>query len=570
MATFIGTSAADVLGGTADDDTFDISQGGADNVSGAKGDDTFLIGAAFTAADRIDGATGNDTLVLDGDYSLSLAATSIVSIERIELRDGHDYALALHDENVTRDASLTVSAAALTTGALEFDASAETKGVLTVIGGARDDRFYGGSGGINNFDGGAGGDFFLAPDGSTGIFDGGQGDDTVVSSGLYTLRGGDGFDFLVIPEHFDAVLKPAEWGFEVLQLDRELIGTDGDDHWDFSGVIVSGEPIIVGMDGDDVMIGADDHFNRFYGLAGNDRLYGGNDTDEMTGGSGKNKLFGGGGDDFLGNFDVLSDGPGRTLLDGGDGNDFLLANDGQYRVFGGEGDDRIGVENAVVRQDTLFGGNGIDTLVLEFDGAVFDVDLLNAETTGIENVQFDGDVAGSERPNTLDFSGFTVIGNAGVTVDGRGGNDVLIGTDRSDTLLGGAGEDSLWGGLGADSFAYAVLTGPTGAAGDTIEDFNLGEGDTIELWFDVNAVAAPVEGGTLSNVLFDADLALAIGASELGAHEALIFTPDAGALGGLTFLVVDANGNPGYQAGEDFVVEIAGGDLSGLDADDFT
>jgi Ca2+-binding RTX toxin-like protein len=368
----------------------------------------------------------------------------------------------------------------------------------------------------------------------------------------------------------DTVLRPAEWGFEVLELDLQLVGTAGDDQWDFSGVIVSGEPLVLGMDGDDVMIGADNHFNRFYGLAGNDRLYGGDDTDEMTGGSGHNKLFGGGGDDNLGNFEVLSDGPGRTLLDGGDGNDMLFASDGRYRAFGGDGDDRIAVENAVVRQDTLIGGSGIDTLAIEFDGADFDVDSFDAAASGIENLEVFGAVTGSDRANALDFSGFSVIGDAGVTVDGRGGNDALTGTDRDDTLRGGQGEDTLSGGLGADTFVYAAAADSTGAARDAIAAVNLGEGDTIDVWFVVNAVAAPVLVGAVSAGTFDADLALAVGPLALGPKEALIFTPDAGSLAGLVFLVIDANGTAGYQAAEDLVIEIAAGDLSGLDLAAFT
>jgi Ca2+-binding RTX toxin-like protein len=570
MATFIGTSADDVLEGTGGADTFEIAQGGDDRISSGKGDDTFVIGSAFTAADRIDGGTGNDTLVLDGDYALSLVATSMTSIERIELSDGHDYALTLHDNNVPRNATLTVSAAALTTGALDLDAAAVAKGAITILGGALDDSLHG-CGGVNTFDGGAGDDFLFAPVESSGSFDGGQGDDTVIVNGHYELAGGEGFDFLVIPDFFDqTVLAPAEWGFEVLQLSGQLTGTDGDDVWDFSGVIISGEPQVIGMDGDDVMIGAADHFNRFFGLAGNDRLVGGSETDEMSGGSGNNKLFGAGGDDILGNFEVLSDGPGRTLLDGGNGNDMLFAVDGLYRVSGGDGNDRIGLEHTTVRQNTIAGGDGIDTLVLEFDGATFDVDLFDAATTGIENLEVFGDAIGSARANTLDFSGFTVVGTKGVTIDGKGDNDALIGTGLGDTLMGGEGEDTLSAGAGADVFAYAAVTDSIGSARDRITDFNLAEGDMIDLWIRVDAVRAPVVIGAASAATFDVNLTLAVNPLTLGAHEALIFTPNLGSLAGLNFLVVDVNGIAGYQAAQDLVVEIAGGDLTGLDLGDFT
>ena len=58
---------------------------------------------------------------------------------------------------------------------------------------------------------------------------------------------------------------------------------------------------------------------------------------------------------------------------------------------------------------------------------------------------------------------------------------------------------------------------------------------------------------------FDADLAAAIDAAALGAGHAVVFNPDAGDLVGRWFLIVDANGVAGYQAGLDYVMEFAGG-----------
>jgi hypothetical protein len=44
-----------------------------------------------------------------------------------------------------------------------------------------------------------------------------------------------------------------------------------------------------------------------------------------------------------------------------------------------------------------------------------------------------------------------------------------------------------------------------------------------------------------------------VGSGQLGAGHALIFTPASGTLAGDHFLIVDANGVAGYQAGQDFV-----------------
>jgi hypothetical protein len=38
----------------------------------------------------------------------------------------------------------------------------------------------------------------------------------------------------------------------------------------------------------------------------------------------------------------------------------------------------------------------------------------------------------------------------------------------------------------------------------------------------------------------------------------VLFTPDRGTLAGHTFLIVDANGTAGYQAGQDYVIDITG------------
>lgn len=616
MAQFIGTALDDVLDGTSKADRFDLSQGGNDAARGLRGDDRFLLGAAFTVDDIIDGGVGNDTLVLNGNYfGGPRPTTGLHSVEIIRFADGFDYSFALDDANTGAGKSLTVDARALTVGSsLEFDASAESDGTIIVKGGSYATSFYGGTG-ANIFDGGAGGDFFTF-NGGRGEFHGGVGSDRVtIAEGaplaLLTLRGGaDDSDWLI----FDAPVvfldvprfTPGKWGFEHLEIVVELIGTGGDDYLDFSGLSdFNFSPFITGMDGNDVMIGGDGFLNRFYGMAGNDRLYGGDAADEMTGGTGRNRLYGNGGDDSLANFAVFSDGAGRTLFDGGDGDDRLWANNGRYLVYGGNGADWIGLDDTIVRQDTLFGGDGIDTLALTdewgraFVGVVFDVELFDAETSGIESLA-GGTAAGSDKDNTLDFSGFTLLTDFGVTLSGLGGadylagtygddalmggraDDILTGTAGRDALDGGIGDDSLTGGLGqdhltgsdgADTYVFSAAAESTGSVYDTIDGFNARGGDTvgdsIDLWFTVGAVRDAVEQGSLSDASFDADLAAAIGAAQLSAYEAILFRPDEGSLAGGTFLVIDANGTPGYQPGDDLGMKVL--NLTGaLDIGDFT
>jgi hypothetical protein len=142
---------------------------------------------------------------------------------------------------------------------------------------------------------------------------------------------------------------------------------------------------------------------------------------------------------------------------------------------------------------------------------------------------------------------FVVVGGAG--------DDSLTGGHGADVLNGGGGADLLAGGAGADKFTYFSAAESTGAHHDTILDFTFGE-DVIDLPVSVQALDAAVSKGALSQGSFDADLSAVLGGSVLGAAHALFFTPDSGALAGHHFLVVDGNGQAGYQAGADFVIEL--------------
>uniref|UniRef100_UPI0010F87E48 type I secretion C-terminal target domain-containing protein n=1 Tax=Pseudomonas sp. 2FE TaxID=2502190 RepID=UPI0010F87E48 len=80
-------------------------------------------------------------------------------------------------------------------------------------------------------------------------------------------------------------------------------------------------------------------------------------------------------------------------------------------------------------------------------------------------------ISGADGNDTLDGG----IGND-ILIGGTG-DDILLGNDGSDVLRGGVGNDQLTGGIGADLFIWNQ--GDTG--NDTITDFNVGEGDRIDL-----------------------------------------------------------------------------------------
>ncbi|HEX9181785.1 MAG TPA: type VI secretion system tube protein Hcp, partial [Burkholderiales bacterium] len=60
-------------------------------------------------------------------------------------------------------------------------------------------------------------------------------------------------------------------------------------------------------------------------------------------------------------------------------------------------------------------------------------------------------------------------------ITGGAGDDWLYGSSVDNTLIGGPGDDTLSGGAGADSFVYR-----TGDGTDTVVDFSIAEGDTLD------------------------------------------------------------------------------------------
>ena len=82
-------------------------------------------------------------------------------------------------------------------------------------------------------------------------------------------------------------------------------------------------------------------------------------------------------------------------------------------------------------------------------------------------------VGGGETVSHSDTASVDIIGSV---IQGTNNADSLVGTGRSDVLIGEAGDDLLTGGAGADVFVMGSSTGQ-----DTIQDFNLSQGDTIGL-----------------------------------------------------------------------------------------
>ena len=163
---------------------------------------------------------------------------------------------------------------------------------------------------------------------------------------------------------------------------------------------------VLGIQGsiyDDVLVG-DAARNYLSGEEGNDTLKGGAEGDDISGGKGDDTLWGETGDD------TLAGGEGVNLLIGGDG------------------------------ADTFDGTNGWSVVSYETSTSSVRVDLGVSTNNGGDAV---GDsyininaVFGSAHDDTL------IANNFGSFLDGKTGNDSLVGGIGIDTLVGGAGDDT--------------------------------------------------------------------------------------------------------------------------------
>ena len=235
----------------------------------------------------------------------------------------------------------------------------------------------------------------------------------------------------------------------------------------------SGDVIINGNDGDDVILGSLVEVPlTIRGGSGDDSIIGGRGNDLIDGGAGDDRIDARAGDDEargddgndkinggLGN-DTIGGGSGNDDLNGQAGDDLIIGDDGDDLLAGGAGNDRLEGGDAADRlrgglgDDILIGGNGADSL---YGGHGNDQSSAGAN---------DDLVVDHSGQNTLlggDGNDIIIGGSGSDRIAGQAGDDILIGGDADDTLVGGLGDDVLLGGENSD-----VLVGQAGA------DLNLG------------------------------------------------------------------------------------------------
>jgi autotransporter-associated beta strand protein len=167
--------------------------------------------------------------------------------------------------------------------------------------------------------------------------------------------------------------------------------------------------------------------------------------------------------------------------------------------------DLAGIGKATLSADnvlTISGGNS-GTVTLQLDSHAYASGLnyqLASDGHGGTKISVVSDslVQGNDGNNLLIANLFSPVGSF---LDGKGGNDILIGGLHSDVLNGGGGNDLLYGGNGADQFRF---NGTDQAAGqratDTVFDLNFNKGDSL-VFYDYEAGSFASSGAHPATVL---------------------------------------------------------------------
>jgi Ca2+-binding RTX toxin-like protein len=296
---------------------------GTDSIFGQGGNDSLRASASEAEFDTLNGGTGVDTLqrtnAVDQSNLVLNGFSATNGIERINL----DFAgvnrgiQGNSGSNVLDFSALTL----LSGGVLGL------AGNDTIVATNSDSRSYDGGEGNDLLKGGALRDILNGGDGDDVIHGNGDNDDLKGGAGVDTVNGGDGddvilanlaeaqFDIMTGGSGTDRLQRTTDGGqgnlvlngfsssngIEQVNLDaggsnRGIEGDSGNNVLDFSALaFLSGG--VLGLDGDDTIIGILSQAGSYNGGSGNDVIIGGNLNDTITGGAGNDTLTGGSGAD---------------------------------------------------------------------------------------------------------------------------------------------------------------------------------------------------------------------------------------------------------------------------------
>lgn len=491
-----GDAGNNILKGTNSADTFDISQGGADTVTGKDGADVINAGAAFGITDKIDGGAGSDILNLNGQYNIVLPV-SLTSIEKINLNGNHFYGLTTRDANVAAGTTLTVDASN-GPSALHFDGSAETDGVLNITGSTGNDFILGGAGAdtINLYNGGndiafggAGDDIFVFSPSSinnSDFIDGGTDDNSTTHRDMVVLFGDtsagitfgpvllNNIELIYLSSSPHNVQFPNAFNHNItLSDDNALAGTpftvfasdlkvdesavingsaETDDYiWLIGGAgndtLTLGKiGLANGGLGNDTLIAATNDFTStgfdFDGVEYYDRTNGGvGVTVDLTKvGVAQNTI--GAGRDTITGFGNLAGSQYNDTLTGDDHNNLLNGNGGNDTLSGGVGDDFLSINGGI----TIAKGGAGSADTAAFQG------LVNVSGHGFVETLTDGvTISLLLQGQAQSFTDGSVTLTGIENLSGTKYDDTLTGDTNDNVLSGGGGNDTLSGGSGNDT-----------------------------------------------------------------------------------------------------------------------
>lgn len=166
-------------------------------------------------------------------------------------------------------------------------------------------------------------------------------------------------------------------------------------------------------------------------------------------------------------------------ISGGDGKFTLKDVNGVMQVVV---NGSLDYETATTHTVTVTASDGKLQTSTNFTISVADIDEGNLPE--IPGDGGDNELVGDAGDNLLLGKGGddTLSGEAGNDeLKGGKGNDTIDGGEGDDLLVGGAGADTLTGGEGADTFFFASAKHSNGKNTDVITDFDVSEGDIIDL-----------------------------------------------------------------------------------------
>jgi Ca2+-binding RTX toxin-like protein len=597
---------------------------GVDTLEGGAGDDTLnavVNGVVFTSSpsDFCDGGSGVDTLfanylgVLVGGQQASVTLDMSTGTGQVAVN-------GLMGESFVRMEKLLFSGADGNDHATggEFSDSLNGRGGDDILIGAGGDDGITDSWGAINASGGDGNDTItllgnvtshkygdININADSGVFtQGGSGLGTIADFENLIVYTGDGNDTITgflngVNNLYGATLGNKT--FTGGNLDDQLTGGSGD-------------VLLYGGGGNDRLSVGSTGVKEAYGGAGDDNFF--------NGGSGSGWQYGGGGNDtFFSNLFAAGAGADydcgsgndtvqemafagtvnytHTYL-GGTGYDILsLVSDGEVMNFTAatidgfeelqlfNGDTEAGSATATLSSAQFLSFDVIQVGADGPDGAFLRVTFADNGDIVLPDVSAFHELVLADGGQVADLSGVgsalvpkvvggdgndTVIGsNKKDRIEGGDGKDDIAGGGNKDMLTGGAGADTIEGGAGSDTLQYKRAGDSTGKAFDTVAGFDFSAADVFDLKGEVTGIDTKVNSGTLSKATINTDLAAAIGAGELDVDHAVLFRVTAGDYANKTFLIVDLNGEAGYQANKDLVVLLQGPvNLNSLDTADFT